>query len=72
MRGHLRRYVGVGQNKDVQLFYFFAKSQKDPLKDPLLLWIDGCPGCSVIASFPFASGNFKVAGPVGVLALCSG
>ncbi|TXG60909.1 hypothetical protein EZV62_012272 [Acer yangbiense] len=49
-------YVGVGQNKDVQLFYYFVESQKDPLKDPLLLWIAGCPGCSALASFLFASG----------------
>ncbi|KAK1550645.1 hypothetical protein Q3G72_022413 [Acer saccharum] len=49
-------YVGVGQNKDVQLFYYFVESQKDPLKDPLLLWIAGGPGCSALASFLFASG----------------
>ncbi|KAI3754302.1 hypothetical protein L1987_54084 [Smallanthus sonchifolius] len=41
-------YVGVGE---VQFFYYFVESQRDPLHDPLLLYLTGGPGTS--AFFPF-------------------
>ncbi|KAL6494632.1 hypothetical protein OROGR_031432 [Orobanche gracilis] len=34
-------YIGVGENNDVQLFYYFIESENDPQKDPLVLWITG-------------------------------
>ncbi|KAL9683916.1 hypothetical protein QQ045_021343 [Rhodiola kirilowii] len=52
-------YVGVGKNKEVQLFYYFVESQRDPAKDPLLLWLTGGPGCSGLSAILFEVGPFQ-------------
>ena len=53
----LFRYVGVGESEDVQLFYYFAKSERNPGKDPLILWLSGGPGCSGICSLFYEIGQ---------------
>ncbi|XP_050283204.1 serine carboxypeptidase-like 13 isoform X4 [Quercus robur] len=49
-------YVGVGEMDDVQLFYYFVESQREPSRDPLLVWLTGGPGCSSFSPFFYANG----------------
>nr|GMD36509.1 serine carboxypeptidase-like 2 [Ipomoea batatas] len=43
-------YIGVGQNEEIQLFYYFIKSDSNPQEDPLILWITGGRTCSALRS----------------------
>ncbi|KAK1292782.1 Serine carboxypeptidase-like 33 [Acorus calamus] len=41
-------YVTVNEVSGRALFYWFFEAQTDPSKKPLLLWLNGGPGCSSI------------------------
>nr|GEZ64517.1 peptidase S10, serine carboxypeptidase, alpha/beta hydrolase fold protein [Tanacetum cinerariifolium] len=52
-------YVGGGEREEVQLFYYFVESQRNPKKDPLLLYLTGGPGTSGILSLFYQIGPLK-------------
>ncbi|XP_034045441.1 lysosomal protective protein isoform X2 [Thalassophryne amazonica] len=42
------------------LHYWFVSSQRDPVKDPVVLWLNGGPGCSSLDGFLSENGPFHV------------
>ncbi|XP_023747171.2 serine carboxypeptidase-like 13 isoform X1 [Lactuca sativa] len=53
-------YIGVGDSDDIQLFYYFFESERDPKNDPLILWLTGGPGCSGLSAILYEIGPFTI------------
>ncbi|GKC31949.1 peptidase S10, serine carboxypeptidase, alpha/beta hydrolase fold protein, partial [Tanacetum coccineum] len=54
------RYIGVGEDETVQLFYFFVESEGNPEEDPLIIWLAEGPGCSNLHAFFFEISPLKI------------
>lgn len=46
---HYAGYIGVGNRQEKALFYWFFEAESHPEKKPLVLWLNGGPGCSSVA-----------------------
>lgn len=58
-------YVTVDDKKQKSLFYYFVEAQVDPPSKPLVLWLNGGPGCSSLGVGAFSeNGPFRPSGQV--------
>ncbi|EPS64042.1 hypothetical protein M569_10739, partial [Genlisea aurea] len=50
-------YIGVGEKEAIQMFYYFIESERDPVSDPLVIWLTGGPGCSGFSGLAYEIGE---------------
>ncbi|EYU28449.1 hypothetical protein MIMGU_mgv1a004999mg [Erythranthe guttata] len=56
-------YVFVDHNNERALFYYFVEAETDPASKPLVLWLNGGPGCSSLGVGAFSeNGPFRPSG----------
>ncbi|KAG5232168.1 Multicopper oxidase, type [Salix suchowensis] len=52
-------YVTIDETQGKRLFYYFVESERNPSKDPVVLWLNGGPGCSSFDGFVYEHGPFN-------------
>ncbi|EOA16514.1 hypothetical protein CARUB_v10004672mg [Capsella rubella] len=56
---HYSGYVTIDEKHGKNLWYYFVESEKNPSKDPVVLWLNGGPGCSSMDGFVYEHGPFN-------------
>ncbi|KAF4391097.1 hypothetical protein F8388_009519, partial [Cannabis sativa] len=55
---HYSGYVTLeGRPHHKYLFYYIVVSERNPTKDPVVLWLNGGPGCSSMDGFVYEHGH---------------
>ena len=54
---HYGGYVTIDESHGKNLYYYFVQSEGDSSKDPIVLWLNGGPGCSSFDGFVYEHGN---------------
>ena len=57
---HSSGYLSTGTSRDTHLFYWYHEAVADPKSKPLLLWLNGGPGCSSLGGMFTELGPFIV------------
>ncbi|GAA0151966.1 serine protease [Lithospermum erythrorhizon] len=56
-------YIVVDDQQQISLFYYFVEAELNPTPKPLVLWLNGGPGCSSVGAGAFIEhGPLKVSG----------
>ncbi|KAI3853694.1 hypothetical protein MKW98_025211 [Papaver atlanticum] len=56
---HYSGYVTIDEKTGKNLFYYFVVSERKPSEDPVVLWLNGGPGCSSFDGFIYEHGPFN-------------
>ncbi|WJX77390.1 Serine carboxypeptidase-like 20 [Trifolium repens] len=61
LSNHYSGYITIDGNAEngKNLFYYFVSSERNPSKDPVVLWLNGGPGCSSFDGFVYEHGPFN-------------
>jgi serine carboxypeptidase-like clade 1 len=51
--------VTVDEGSGRRLFYYLVTSERDAAADPVVLWLNGGPGCSSLDGFVYENGPFN-------------
>ncbi|KAJ8449765.1 hypothetical protein Cgig2_001421 [Carnegiea gigantea] len=58
-------YIAVDAEKQRNLFYYLVEAETNPASKPLVLWLNGGPGCSSVGAGAFTeNGPFRPSGDV--------
>ncbi|GER51916.1 serine carboxypeptidase [Striga asiatica] len=58
-------YINVDEKQERHLFYYFVEAETDPDSKPLVLWLNGGPGCSSLGGGGLTeNGPFRPSGEV--------
>ncbi|CAN8270566.1 unnamed protein product [Cochlearia groenlandica] len=56
---HYAGYVKIGKEGKKNLWYYFVESERNATADPVVLWLNGGPGCSSMDGFVYEHGPFN-------------